>query len=198
MITWLASIALAGTIRVHAPAPVTYVLDGKVVGRLITDVTLTDIPEGPHHFRIEDTFGAIIASVDIVVGEEPVSYELIDRKLRLIEEHVDRSSGPRPPISDTQFDRLIYSIARKKKDKKRIKRLAAEVNQYWFEMRHVDKLLLGMGTLETRVVACGLLAPRTLDPEKTKAIVDQFPEGTFRTRALAAFEPYKRPETEDE
>ena len=47
------------------------------------------------------------------------------------------------------------------------------------------------GLVEARVTAAKLLAPRTVDPEKTKAIEDHFPPGSFRERALSAFVIYQ-------
>lgn len=198
MLIWLASFALAGTIRVHAPAPVTYRLDGNVVGRLVTDITLTDIPEGAHSLRVEDTLGKVIASTDFVLTDVPARFELLNHRLIPIENLVERPTGPRPPISENALDLIEHRMLRKRKDEKRLKRLQESVNSYWFEMRHVSRLLLALETLEGRVQASQMLAPRTIDPEKTKAIEERFPPGSFRERALRAFERYQRPEEDDE
>jgi hypothetical protein len=198
MFTWLASIALAGTIQVHADTPVTYVLDGKVVGRLQTDITLTDIPEGAHSIRVENNLGSAIASLDFILSEIPARYELVGNRLIELEELIERPTGARNPVPESQLDKLEHRMARKKKDEKKLKRLAEVASLYWFEMRHVDRLLLGLDTLEGRVLAAQMLAPRTIDPEKTKAIEDHFPPGNYRDRAMRAFERYKRLEVEEE
>lgn len=198
MFLWFVSLALAGTIQVHSPGPVTYILDGKVVGKLVTDVTLTDVPEGAHSLRVEDTFGAAVASTDFVLGSTPILFELEGRRLFVVDQTVDRPDGPKPPITDNQFDRLQHKLVRKRSDEKKLKKLAAMAPNYWFEMRHIDKILLGFGTIEDRVQASKILAPRTIDPEKTRAIQDQFPPGDYRERALAEFRRYQRPDAEEE
>jgi hypothetical protein len=197
MFTWLASIALAGTIQVLADAPVTYVLDGEVVGRLQTNITLTDIPEGAHSLRVENNLGSAIASIDFILTELPARYELVGNRLIELEDLIERPTGERKPISEGQLDKLEAKMVRKKKDEKKLKRLAEVVPHYWFEMRQVDRLLVAFNMLETRVTAVKMLAPRTIDPEKTKAIEDHFPPGNFRDRAMREYERYKRPELEE-
>jgi hypothetical protein len=198
MFTWLASIALAGTIRVSAETPITCVLDGKVVARLQTDITLTDIPEGAHSLRVENNIGAAIASTDFILTGKTAWYELVGNRLIPVEDLVERPTGDRSPLTESQLAKLEHRMARKKKDEKKLKRLTEVAPVYWFEMRHVDRLLLGLDTLEGRVIASQMLAPRTIDPEKTKAIEDHFPPGNYRERAMLAFQRYQRPEEEEE
>lgn len=192
MLPWaFVSLALAGTIRIHSATPVSYRLDGQYVGRVVTDVTLTDVPAGAHSIEVVDTFGTILASTDVVLrDDQPLRYDYLERRLFPVDTSVDR--GPvGKVITDGQFTWLEHRLARKRKDDKRLQRLGEVVILYWFEMRHVDSLLLSFQSLEARVTAAKLLAPRTVDPEKTKAIEDHFPPGSFRERALSAFVIYQ-------
>ena len=192
MLMALVSAALGGTIRIHSATPVSYRLDGQYVGRVVTDVTLTDIPPGAHEIEVVDAFGAILASTAVVLTDEaPLWFDYTDHRLFPAERPTAR--GPAgTPISDAEFTWVEHRIAKKRKDDKRLKRLGEVVPLYWFEMRHVDSLLLSFQSLEARVTAARLLAPRTIDPQKFKAIEDHFPSGsTFRERAMAAFEAYQ-------
>ena len=194
MLAGFVSLALAGTIRIHATAPVSYRIDGQYVGRAVTDVTLTDIPAGAHSVEVVDAFGTVLASTAVVVRDDtPLWFDYVDHRLFPAEREQTRGPvGDRTPLTDAELTRVETRIARKRKDDKRLKRLAEVVPIYWFEMRHVDSLLLSFQSLEARVTAARLLAPRTIDPEKTKAIEDHFPAGsTFRERALAAFQAYQ-------
>ena len=187
------SAALAGTIRIHSAAPVSYRIDGEFVGRVVTDVTLTDIPAGAHAIEVVDTFGTILASTSIVLREDvPLAFDYVDHRLFPVERAARAPVGDRPVISDAELTWIESRIAKKRKDDKRLQRLAEVVSDHWFEMRHVDALLLSFQSLEARVTAARLLAPRTIDPEKTRAIEDHFPAGSsFRERALAAFQQYQ-------
>lgn len=193
MLAAFVSVALAGTIRIHSATPVSYRLDGQYVGRVVTDVTLTDVPAGAHGIEVVDTFGTILASTAVVLLDDvPLWFDYVDHRLFPVDRSVTRPPvGDQTPITDAQFTWVENRIAKKRKDDKRLKRLAEVVPLYWFQMRHVDSLLLSFQSLEARVTAARMLAPRTIDPEKTKAIEDHFPPGSFRDRALAAFIQYQ-------
>jgi hypothetical protein len=197
ILAWL-SIALAGTIRVHAPAPVSVKIDGQWVGRVVTDVTVTDVAAGTHTIEVFDTFGAVLASTQVIVAEdgEPLWFDYYAHRLLPVERQLVPTNAE--PISDVAFQWIELRLAKKRKDKKRMKFFLKVVNANWYEMRHVDSLLLGFGSIEYRVQAAQLLAPRTLDPEKTLAIEDHFPPGEFRERAMAAFAAFQRPDVEEE
>ena len=193
MLTLFVCTAFAGTIKLHSPTPLSFRIDGENVGRVTTDLTLTDIPEGAHEIEAVDTFGKVVASTQIILREgEPLWFEYANRRfLRVDTENVNKPTGPRPPITDAQYTWVEHRIVRKRKDHKKLKRLGEVVDRYWFEMRHVDKLLLAFPSLAARVEATRMLAPRTIDPEKTKAIESHFPPGTFRDQAMSAFAIYK-------
>jgi hypothetical protein len=184
-----ASDASAGTIKLHAATPMTYRLDGEFVGRLVTDVTLTDVPEGAHRIEVVDGLGKVLASTDVILREdEPLWFEYSGRRLLEVD-HVERPTGS--ALTEAQYKWVEHRIYRKRRDDKKLKRLNEVVDRYYFEMRHVDQLLAGFPTLDARVAAAKLLAPRTLDPEKVRAIEDHFPPGPYRDAALGAFEMYK-------
>lgn len=193
MLAGFVSLALAGTIRIHATTPVSYRIDGQYVGRAVTDVTLTDIAAGAHAVEVVDAFGTILASTAVVVRDDtPLAFDYVDHRLFPVERAARGPVGERTPLTDAELTWVETRIARKRKDDKRLKRLAEVVPTYWFEMRHVDSLLLSFQSLEARVTAARLLAPRTIDPEKTKAIEDHFPAGSsFRERAIAAFQAWQ-------
>jgi hypothetical protein len=191
MLSALVSLAIAGEIRIHSATPVSYKLDGQWVGRMVTELALTDVPPGAHAIEVVDPLGNVLASTNVVlVEEEPLVFDYLER--RLFPKDVSVNRGPvGKALSDAQFVWVEHRLARKRKDDKRLKRLGEVVTVYWFEMRHVDTLLQGFQGLEARVTAARLLAPRTVDPQKTKAIEDHFPPGSFRDRALAAFGTYQ-------
>jgi hypothetical protein len=193
MLAVFVSAAFAGTIRIHSTVPVSYRLDGQYVGRVVTDVTLTDVPAGAHSIEVVDTFGTILASTAVVLLEDvPLWFDYVDHRLFPVDRSAaKRPVGEQPPITDAELTWVETRIARKRKDEKRLKRLGEVVEVYWFQMRHVDSLLLSFQSLEARVMAARMLAPRTIDPQKTKAIEDHFPPGSFRDRALEAFAAYQ-------
>ncbi|MEQ1564432.1 MAG: DUF4476 domain-containing protein [Myxococcota bacterium] len=196
MIGWL-SMAWAGTVRVHAPTPVTVKVDDQVVGRVTTEVVV-DLEPGGHSIEVLDPFGAVLASTEVVIreGADPVWLDYYAHRLLPVE----RSLVPDgvEPISDVGLQWIEVKLAKKRNDKKRVKLLAPMIPKYWFEMRHVDRLLVAFDSLDVRVEIAQLLAARTIDPEKTGAIESHFPPGEFRERALRAFAAYQRPALEDE
>ncbi|MEQ1507120.1 MAG: DUF4476 domain-containing protein [Myxococcota bacterium] len=190
---WLASIAWAGALRVQSPTPVTFVVDGDVVGRVATELVMNDVAAGAHAIQVKDAFGSVLASIDVAVPDgEPLWFEYSGGRLIPVEPWIDRGpTGARNPITDVQFRWVEHRVNRKRTDDKRLKRLDEVVNQYWYEMRHVDSMLMAFQSIEARVQAATMLAPRTIDPEKTRAIEDHFPPGAYRERALAAFAIYR-------
>jgi hypothetical protein len=191
---WLAltQSGLAGTIRIHSAGPVTYHLDGEVVGRVVTDVTLTDVEAGAHVIAVYDAYGAALASTDVILREEePLWFQYANHRLLQVDAWVQRPAGEMKLVTDNEFRWIEHRINRKRKDDKRMKRLTEVANLYWFEMRHVDSLLFAFSSIEMRVQVSELLAPRTMDPENTRAIEDHFPPGSFRERAMAAFALYQ-------
>lgn len=200
MLWFIAAItaAVAGTVRVHAQTPISVKIDGEYVGRVVTDVTVTDVQPGAHTIEVLDTFGAVLASTDVIVreGDDPLWFDYLAHRLM----QVERSLVPTgvEPISDLAFQYIELKLAKKRKDKKRLKYLMPLIPQYWFEMRHVDSLLSAFASIEVRVQVAQVIAGRTLDPEKTLAIQSHFPEGEFRDRAMAAFAAYQRADAEDE
>lgn len=196
----LAAIAAAGTIRIESPTPLTYRLDGEVVARVTNETILTDVAEGGHRLEALDAFGKVIASIDVILrADQPALwFECVNRRFVRIDPVVARGPGDRVSLTDAQYTWVEHRIVRKRKEDKKLKRLAEVVDRYWFEMRHVDKLLAAFPTLESRVRASKMLAPRTIDPEKTRAIESHFPPGDYRDRALAAFVFYQRPELDED
>src|SRR5687767_5024699 len=102
ILAWL-SIALAGTIRVHAPAPVAVKIDGQWVGRVVTDVTVTDVAAGTHTIEVFDTFGAVLASTQVIVAEdsEPLWFDYYAHRLLPVERQLVPTNAE--PISDVAF-----------------------------------------------------------------------------------------------
>lgn len=187
----VAAPAAAGTLRVQATSPVTYRVDGEVVARVTPSLTLTDIAAGAHSIEVLDSFGKVLASTSVVLLEDvPLVYQYTNHRLLRVDS-IASVAGDRTPLTDVQYEWIEHRVSHRRRDDKRLKRLAEVVDDYWFEMRHVDKLLMAFETIEGRVMATTLMAPRTVDPERTKAIEDHFPEGTFRDRAMAAFAIYK-------
>jgi hypothetical protein len=202
MLHWLLCFfcaATAGTIKIESPSPLTYRLDGAVVARLSNEIVLTDVPVGGHRIEALDAFGKVVASTDVILrDDEPLWFECTNRRFMRLEPNRFLAPGERNSLTDAQYNWIEHRIVRKRKEEKKLKRLAEVVDRYWFEMRHVNQLLAAFPTLESRVRASKMLAPRTVDPEKTRAIEDHFPPGDFRDRALAAFVFYQRPDPEEE
>jgi hypothetical protein len=190
--------AAAGTIKIQSAAPLTFRLDGEVVARLTNEAVLTGVAAGGHRIEALDPFGKVIASTDVILREgEPLWFECANRRFLRIDPVLAQAPGDRTPLTDAQYSWLEHRIVRKRKEEKKVKRLAEVVDRYWFEMRHVNKLLAAFPTLESRVQASKMLAPRTIDPEKTRAIEGHFPPGDYRDRALSAFAFFQRPEVEE-
>ncbi|MEZ4238274.1 MAG: DUF4476 domain-containing protein [Myxococcota bacterium] len=197
LLMWTFAAAWAGTVKLQSPAPLTYRVDGEVTSRLTTEAVL-QLADGGHRLEALDAFGRVVASTDIILRPgEPLWFACENH--RFVQREVSsRAVGDRPPISDVQYQWLEHRIIRKRNEEKKLKRLAEVVNRSWFEMRHVDKLLAAFPSLEGRVQAARMLAPRTIDPEKTRAIESHFPPGDFRDRALGAFAFYQRDVPEDD
>jgi hypothetical protein len=193
---WL-SVALAGTIRVHSATPVSVKIDGQIVGRLVTEVTVTDVQAGTHSVQVVDALGALLASTDVIVPEhgDPMWFDYYAHRLL----PVDRQLAPADakPIPDAAMQSLEVHLAKKRTDAKKLKYLTKYYAYYWYEMRHVDSLLTAFGSTDIRIQACQMLAPRTLDPQNAHAIEDQFPLGEFRDRAMASFAGFVRDDEDD-
>lgn len=189
MLWMLLSASFAGTLRIQANTPVSYRVDGKVVARMVTDATVTDLPYGHHQLEVLDAVGTVLASSDVLIDDLPVWFSYDDHRLDKLDPNrmsLEELGVTTLTISSQEMVELERDLARRS-DKKRLKILLKAVEKHWFEMRHVDSLLAAFDGLVERTTAAVLLAPKTVDPFKFAAIEDHFPPGEYLERVRKAY-----------
>lgn len=189
MLWMLISASIAGTLRIQASSPVSYRLDGNYVGRMVLEATVTDLAYGHYQLEVVDALGNVLAQADVLIDDLPVWFRYDEHRLDKLDPNrmsLEELGVSTPTIGAQAMVELERDLALRS-DKKRLKVLAKAVDQYWFEMRHVDSLISAFDGLVERATAAVLLAPKTVDPFKFAAIEDQFPPGEFRDRVRVAY-----------
>lgn len=185
----LSALAFAGTVHLHSVSLVQFRVDGVWVAKMVNDAVVRDLPTGDHLFEVCDVLGNVLGHATIFVDVDDVWIEYRNRRVDVVDPPKalpDYIAVDIPTISQADMVELERDLSRRR-DKARMRVLLDAADRYWFEMRHVDSLLLAFDDLNVRLEAALVLATKTVDPQKFAAIEDRFPPGETRERARDAF-----------